>query len=115
VRLVQGGMDRYLSHVAQAWSHLLPHVVVPLVVWPGTRFMHHLLNNEEDFVSKPDRVIIAAFVPGRDHLRTAQVIERIAHHVTHLCALADDPTISRRRRETSVSAWARVIAAGAAR
>ena len=56
---------------------------------------------------------IAACAPIWTHLPTALVIERIAHHVAHLHEHAH--TIDSLNRNTLVSAWAQVIAAGADR
>jgi hypothetical protein len=85
--------------LARAWDYQPPHMVVSLV----DRMVTHGMI--------PDA--IAAYAPGWTHLPTAHMIEHIAHHVAYLCAHADDPTISRYRRETLISAWASVIAAGA--
>jgi hypothetical protein len=85
--------------LARAWDYQPPDVVVSLV----DRMVTHRMI--------PDA--IATYAPGWDHLPTAHMIERIAHHVAHLCAHAYDPTISRYRLETLISAWASVIAAGA--
>jgi hypothetical protein len=101
----------------RAWDHLPPHVVRSLIDQLLTHVMNGLVN-EKKFEKWFGRVsmakaAIAAFAPGWAHLPTAHMIERIAHHVAHLCAHADDPAISRYRRDTLISAWARVIAAGA--
>jgi hypothetical protein len=97
----------------QAWRYQPPHVVVSLVDRMVTHEMHRLMH-EQGIPGALDDAI-AAYAPDWDHLPTAHMIERIVYHVAHLCAHADDLTISRNKRESLISAGAWVIAASAER
>jgi hypothetical protein len=99
----------------RAWDYHPHNVVVSLLDRLLTHAMNGLVNEKEKWfqmASMADHAI-AAFAPGWDHLPTAQVLERIAHHVAHLHAHAH--TMPPTTRDQLVAAWAHVIAAGAER
>jgi hypothetical protein len=109
--------DRCSGTLIRAWDYQPRDVVVSLI----DRLLTHAMNglvNEKKFEKRFGMVsmaeaAIAAFAPGWDHLPTAQVLERITHHVAHLHAHAH--TIGTYSRDTLVAAWASVVTAGAAR
>jgi hypothetical protein len=107
--------DGFHETLAPAWDHLPSHMVMPLVDRLVTHETNRLAKAGPFSLLIPWEVqrIPAAFASVWTRLPTAQVIERIAHHVAHLHKHAH--TMPPTTRDRLVSVWASVVTAGAAR